>query len=80
MALAPDVAELEVGVVVAGVLVVDDEDGPAVVDEIGGQQVVVARPGVTGPDPQGVPDARRFRRGRGSPAAGGSRAARTRPR
>ena len=57
MALAPDVTELEVGVVVARVLVVDDRHLPPVVDEIGGQQVVVARPGRLWPDIQGVPDA-----------------------
>jgi hypothetical protein len=39
----PDVAELEAGVVVARVLVVDQPDPVAVVDEVGRQQVVVAR-------------------------------------
>src|ERR1700678_1052561 len=41
--LGPDVAELEAGVVVARVLVVDQPDLIAVVDEVGRQQVVVAR-------------------------------------
>src|ERR1700680_1556164 len=41
-ALAPDVPELETGVVVARVLVVDQPDPVAVVDEVAGQQVVVA--------------------------------------
>ena len=57
MALAPDVAELEVGVVVAGVLVVDDEDRLAVVDEVGGEEVVVARAGRHGPNAHGLADA-----------------------
>src|SRR6195952_1442688 len=43
--LAPEVAELEAGVVVAGVLVVDQPDLVAVVDEVLGEQVVVARHG-----------------------------------
>ena len=44
-ALAPDVAQLEARVVVAGVLVVDQPHPVAVVDEVAGQQVVVARDG-----------------------------------
>src|SRR3984885_15068290 len=44
-ALAPDVAELEAGVVVARVLVVDQPDAVAVVDKVRGQQVVVTRDG-----------------------------------
>src|SRR5579872_4985602 len=44
-ALAPDVAELEAGIVVARVLVVDQPDAVAVVDEVRGQQVVVAGDG-----------------------------------
>ena len=44
VALGGGVAELEAGVVVAGVLVVDQPTAAvAVVDEVGGQQVVVAR-------------------------------------
>src|ERR1700677_433566 len=43
--LRPDVAELEAGVVVAGELVVDQPDPFSVVDEVGGQQVVVAGDG-----------------------------------
>src|ERR1019366_6492038 len=35
-ALAPDVAELETGIVVAGVLVVDQPDAIAIVDEVPG--------------------------------------------
>src|SRR5215475_11106974 len=50
VALAPDVAELEAGVVVARVLVVDQPDLPAVVDEVGREQVVVARHGALVPD------------------------------
>src|SRR5580700_10109487 len=57
VALAPDVAELEVGVVVPGVLVVDNEDRLAVVDEVGGQEVVVARAGRHGPGAHGLADA-----------------------
>ena len=41
--LAGDVAELEAGLVHARVLVVDEPDPVAVVDEVGGEQVVVAR-------------------------------------
>src|SRR5215467_13865935 len=41
-ALTPDVAQLETGVVVAGILVVDQPDPLAVVDEVRGEQVVVA--------------------------------------
>ena len=41
--LAPDVAELEAGVVVARVLVVDQPELAADVDEVLGQEVVVAR-------------------------------------
>src|SRR6516165_6450895 len=44
-ALAPDVAQLETGVVVARVLVVDQPDPLPVVDEVRGEQVVVARDG-----------------------------------
>ena len=44
-ALAPDVAEFEARVVVAGVLVVDDPHPVAVFDEVARQQVVVARDG-----------------------------------
>ena len=44
-ALCPGVAELEAGVVVAGVVVVDQPDLLAVVDEVLGEQVVVARDG-----------------------------------
>jgi hypothetical protein len=40
--LAPDVAELEAGVVVAGVLVVDQAEPVADVDEVLGQEIVVA--------------------------------------
>src|SRR4051812_12929366 len=43
--LAPEVAELEAGVVVAGVLVVDQPQLVAVVDEVAGEEVVVARHG-----------------------------------
>ena len=43
LALGGGVAELEAGVVVAGVLVVDQPHLVAVVDEVAGQQVVVAR-------------------------------------
>src|SRR5216683_8075224 len=43
LALGPDVAELEAGIVVARVLVVDQPDVRAVVNEVGGEQVVVAR-------------------------------------
>src|ERR1700735_352796 len=42
-ALAPDIAELEARVVIARVLIVDQADPLAVVDQVGGQQVVVAR-------------------------------------
>ena len=45
VALGRGVAELEGGVVVAGVLVVDQPDPLAVVDEVAGEQVVVARDG-----------------------------------
>src|SRR3978361_548212 len=41
--LAPEVAELEARVVVAGVLIVDQPQLLAVVDEVARQQVVVAR-------------------------------------
>src|SRR5215467_13655125 len=44
-ALAPDVAQLETGVVVARVLVVDQPDPLPVVDEVRGEQVVVAGDG-----------------------------------
>src|SRR5215204_7796815 len=44
-ALAPDVAQLEARVVVAAVLVVDEPEPVAVVDEVGREQVVVARHG-----------------------------------
>ena len=44
--LGRDVAELEAGVVVAGQLVVDQPDPLPVVDEVRGQQVVVARHGI----------------------------------
>src|SRR5579862_1369333 len=47
--LGRDVAQLEAGVVVAGQLVVDEPDPVAVVDEVGGQQVVVAGNGGRGP-------------------------------
>src|SRR4051794_4521977 len=46
-ALRRGVAELEARVVVAGVVVVDQPDPLAVVDEVAGQQVVVARDGGT---------------------------------
>src|SRR5579862_6237880 len=42
VALAPDVAELEARIVVAGVLVVDEADLVAGVDEVAREQVVVA--------------------------------------
>ena len=48
VALGRGVAELEAGVVVAGVLVVDQPHLVAVVDEVPGQQVVVARHGGPG--------------------------------
>ena len=65
VALAPDVAELEAGVVVAGVLVVDEPDLVAVVDEVRRQQVVVARA-------RAAPASRGERaRGCGRPAARG---------
>src|SRR6266702_1145367 len=51
-ALGGDVAELEARVVVARVLVVDQPDAGAVVDEVGGQQVVVARDRALVPDGQ----------------------------
>ena len=41
--LAPDVPELEAGVVVPRVLVVDQAEGAADVDEVLGEEVVVAR-------------------------------------
>src|SRR5215831_5540757 len=49
------VAELEAGVVVAGVLVVDQPDLLAVVDEVGRQEVVVARHGALVAHGQGRP-------------------------
>src|SRR3954447_1054856 len=42
-ALGGEVAELEAGVVVAGVLVVDQPQSDTVVQEVSGQEVVVAR-------------------------------------
>src|SRR5215472_993976 len=48
--LGGDVAELEAGVVVAGQLVVDQPDPLPVVDEVRGQQVVVARDRTLGAD------------------------------
>ena len=56
VAFAPDVAELEVGVVVARVLVVDDRHRSAVVNEVGRQQIVVARSQFHWADCQGVAD------------------------
>src|SRR3984957_3896153 len=53
-AFAPDVAELETGIVVARVLVVDEPDLRAVVDEVRGQQVVVARHGARLADREGL--------------------------
>src|SRR5215471_20699968 len=42
LALTPDVAQLKTGVVVARILVVDQPDPLPVVDEVGGEQIVVA--------------------------------------
>src|SRR5665213_2429850 len=56
VAFAPDVAQLEAGVVVAGVLIVDERDAVAVVDEVAGQQVVVAGDRGLAPHGQGSPD------------------------
>src|SRR6266702_1141321 len=50
LALAPDVAELEAGIVIARVLVVDQPDLLAVLDEVGREQVVVAWDGALVPD------------------------------
>ena len=55
-ALLHGVAELEGGVVVAGVLVVDQPDPLSVVDEVGGQQVVVAGHHALGVHCQRLPD------------------------
>src|SRR5215472_17932042 len=57
VALAPDVAELEAGIVIAGILVVDQPDVLAVIDEVRRQQIVVARHGAL------VADRERARRG-----------------
>src|SRR5664280_2062352 len=58
VALAGDVAEFEARVVVARVLVVDEVDPLTVVDEVPGQQIVVARHRRLTPDGQGAPDPR----------------------
>ena len=61
------------GIVVARVLVVDDRHAAAVVNEVGGQQVVVARPQRHGPEREGRRgSARRSRHGRGSRPGGES--------
>ena len=54
--LAPDVAELESGVAVARVLVVDQPQAVAAVDEVGRQQVVVAGDGRHRARPEGGGD------------------------
>ena len=75
VALGRGVAELEAGVVVAGVLVVDQPDPVAVVDEVRGQQVVVARHGRPRRDGQRAAYvAPRRPRGRRTSAAARSRA------
>src|SRR4051794_36797848 len=56
--LAPEVAELEAGIVVAGVLVVDQPQLLAVVDEVPGEQVVVARHRLGRPRRERTADAR----------------------
>ena len=60
-ALGPGVAELEERVVVAGVLVVDQPELLAVVDEVAGQQVVVARHGGAGVHGEAALDALELR-------------------
>src|SRR5580704_3345936 len=60
-AFPPDVAELETGIVVARVLVVDEPDLLAVVDEVRGQQVVVARHRARVPDREGLAGRRHLR-------------------
>ena len=54
LAFGGDVAQLEARVVVAGVLVVDQPDALAVVDEVSRQQVVVARHGALAAHGQGA--------------------------
>ena len=61
LALGPRVAQLEVGVVVAGVVVVDQPEPLAVVDDVAGEQVVVARDGRQRPRRESALDAEEVR-------------------